>query len=69
MPYQLMSPPKIQATSQARKLREKIDLVAQQERLGWKGAMELAMELFGKKEGLSIGQSKKLMEEIKRRRK
>ena len=47
--------------------REILDREAQKNRVSWKEILELANKRFGKRSGLSIGECRKLIEEIKRR--
>ena len=49
-----------------RSSREAMDRAAEDNRMKWKDVLKIADKLFGKHEGLSITESKKVIEEIKR---
>jgi hypothetical protein len=46
--------------------RERLDRVAVEERIGWKQVQLIAQDLFGKTKGFTIGECKRLMEEIRK---
>lgn len=51
-----------------KRAREQLCRQAQENRVTWKQVEEMAIERFGKSKGLTIGECKKLIEEVKRRR-
>lgn len=70
MGYQLLDPGnKITHSFAAKYLkqaREKLDLVAEQERVGWRQVQLMAQDYFGKTKEFTVSECKYLMEEIKR---
>jgi hypothetical protein len=49
-----------------RKAREQLDRTVEAERYGWLRTRQLDLKMFGKEKGLTIGECKKLMEEIRK---
>lgn len=48
--------------------REKVDLTQQQEGFGWLKTRQLAVKMFGKEKGLTIGECRKLVGAIREQR-
>ena len=49
-----------------KRARERLDRIAEEEKVGWKQVQLLAQDLFGKTKGFMIGECNRLMEEVKR---
>lgn len=72
MPFQIVNPnlpPDPFAKRIRKQARERLDRLAEQEKVGWKGVQLLAQDLFGKTKDFSLGECKILMERIKEKRK
>lgn len=67
---QIISPKPILSEARLRNrkhARERLDKEAEQARIGWKGVLVMAKEMFRKETGLSLTECEKLRMEIRKR--
>jgi len=63
---QILAPSNPLLEREKKRARERLDLIAEQEKVGWKRVQLKGQDLFGKTKGFTIGECKRLMEEIRR---